>query len=704
MALMQKTPAGMTAHKPQPSTLTSMQFAVSAGKDTLELFIERLPASKSGAGYSSGIIDLTAPGGLVIQKAMDPQRFREHMTFRLAEGDKSAGAGACALALHGVRVALAYVYGPDVLDTGVNVVIPSASHTYPDMNGTILNPRGAVHFQPPAGHWMNDPNGLTRFRGSYHMFFQFNPYGWEWDNMHWGHAISPDLVHWRMLPVFLFPQRELECDPNLTGGAFSGSAITIGKDGRPCPGDKADAIKVYFTRRRGIKNRNMAFSESQCTATCHDGLHVDKGSEKKIVSRPSDTFGLDFRDPNVRVNLVAYQPTDVKTPTGADPAAGVAPTDGTVYATMAVATSMPKSVVEKAAQQDADRLDPVPNPVPGIAGQDLGGWYADAPSSPKNTKNPAPQRAGAMAIFENRTPTLEDDKWTFARIYLTDTGNPAASFECPDHFRLDGSDAAVAALMNHRDAVGVYRPVRWYAGRSIGGRLQVHDSGWCDNGPCYYAVQSFTDDTGRRIAFGWEQDELAVRRQRPGASNGDMSLPRELHVHEGRLFGEPVREVYENLLGNQLGTFDIGGFAGRGGLRVSQPIPVKGNAYYIDLRFNAAANQDETARADFQRPQNFQLLLGSYGREKATLECSQRNVYIALDGVPVFGTRFVAPVVDLHRVEVFYDRGLVECFVNSGEQAITVLIDDSRQNGACGALSVMYPFVVTRGTIRALRL
>ena len=422
------------------------------------------------------------------------------------------------------------------------------------------------------------------------------------------------------------------------------------------------------------------------------GSSPTPGSEKRIVTRPDDSFGLDFRDPNVRINQAAYE----------DPSSAAASWDGsgrTAYATMAIATSMPVRKVSEEARAASDAT-----PTPGLSTIDTGGWYAEAPSTPRGSANPEPERCPALAVFSNPTPDLAGDRWEFDTILLADTANPAAAFECPDHFTLGGSDVAVGALMNHRDGQGVYRPVRWYSGERIGGRLQVRQTGLCDEGPCYYAVQSFTDDTGRRIAFGWLQDYFGVRRERPGASNGDMSLPRELSVRSGHLFSHPVSEVYGQLVGKRLGGFEAGGFAGRGGMRVFDPVAVPGNSYYADIRFDAGANDDETAHDDFRRTENFRLLLGRYQDRSILLECSQTRVRLLLEGVEVFGADFDARVEDLSRVEVFYDHGIAECFVNDGEQAITVLLDDPRVDGGCGPLSVMYPNVVMKADIHELRL
>ena len=114
-------------------------------------------------------------------------------------------------------------------------------------------PRPDFHLCARVG-WMNDPNGFSFYKGEYHLFYQYHPYDSHWGPMHWGHAVSEDLLHWKHLPIALAPDRDYDQD-----GCFSGSALTLA-DGRH--------LLMYTGVRKEVQpNGETREVQTQCIAT-----------------------------------------------------------------------------------------------------------------------------------------------------------------------------------------------------------------------------------------------------------------------------------------------------------------------------------------------------------------------------------------------------------------------------------------------------
>lgn len=161
----------------------------------------------------------------------------------------------------------------------------------------VCNPiffmKDTLHLRAP-GNWINDPNGFIYYKGKYHLFYQCFPFAPEWGTMHWGHAISTDLIHWEHLGIALYPTKKYD-----QNGIFSGTAIEV--DGK---------MYLYYTAVRYGDHipgnihipKDDFYKSSQAMIISDDGFTFDnKDGKKKIISVHDDKKGhvTHTKDPNV---------------------------------------------------------------------------------------------------------------------------------------------------------------------------------------------------------------------------------------------------------------------------------------------------------------------------------------------------------------------------------------------------------------------
>ena len=447
--------------------------------------------------------------------------------------------------------------------------------------------RPFYHLSPRTG-WMNDPNGFSVYKGQYHMFYQYNPYDTHWDTMHWGHAVSNDLLHWEYLPAALAPDEAYDAD-----GCFSGSALEL-PDGR-------QLLMYTGVAKEKQEDGSIREIQTQCIAV-GDGADYEKYEKNPVLDQsdlPEGGSPFDFRDPKI------WQEEDGTYCC----VAGNRPLDG----------------------------------------------------------------SGQILLFTSRDGFC----WNYKNVLCANRNRFGLMWECPDFFPLDGKwvlfvspQDMLAKELEYRNGNGTLCLIGNYD-RSLGTFTEEYDQS-IDYGIDFYAPQTILSPDGRRIMIGWMQNWDTCSLQNLGQLwFGQMSIPRELSVKNGRLYQQPVREL-DTMRGEKVSYKDVtvegllylDGIQGRIVDMELTIRPKEGDRY---RRFEVCFAQNKefyTSLSFFPGESILKIDRRYSGVRKAVVHQSQCRV-------DKLGGEL--------KLRILLDRFSVEVFVNGGEQVLSMVLCTNMQ-------------------------
>ena len=493
--------------------------------------------------------------------------------------------------------------------------------------------RPVFHFSPRIG-WLNDPNGFSYYKGEYHLFYQYHPYSSYWGPMHWGHAVSDDMISWKYLPAAMAPDTEYDW-----AGCFSGTAITL-PDGRQllmytgCGDNSKDPLK----KGRWLQTQCVAVSEEQEDGSIeyvkHEGNPVIK--EKDL---PEHCDAYEFRDP-----YIWRSPDGTYRALAAAGRTGEIGEDGNYLHEKGTQLLLFRSddcfswEYEKVLFEDHHKI--------GVMWECPNFFKLDGKqiliASPMDMHAEADEAIGSVRFPQGSNVCC------IAGEYDEET----------DTFTPDGG----------------YEPV--------------------DIGLDFYAPQVMEAPDGRRIMIGWMQDPkngnfadaqedlsrpgllYAVPMDHPdgyvhGAEGahtfGQMTVPRELSYRDGKLYQWPVREFCEYrkdrldydgvLLKDEERSFD--GISGRAIELEIEIAPCEvGAALYREFTLDFAKDKDHFIRFSYKPARS--LITIDRSRSGQCSEITARRSYRA---------KYADGSLSLR---ILIDKWSAEVFVNGGEQAMSL--------------------------------
>lgn len=441
--------------------------------------------------------------------------------------------------------------------------------------------RPAFHLTPRAG-WMNDPNGFSYYKGMYHMFYQYYPYKPFWGPMHWGHAVSTDLLHWTYLPAALAPDRLFD-----SKGCFSGSALTL-PDGR-------HLLMYTGVSEEQQEDGRVKDIQTQCLAV-GDGENYDKYEQNPVLTvkdLPEGCSRFDFRDPKIwREEDGSY------------------------------------SCVAVGCDESHD---------------------------------------GRAMLFTSG----DGFDWHFRSELAVNGKRFGRMWECPDFFALDGKQLLIVSpqdMLAQGLEIASGNGVICLMGSYDRERAAFTEESVqvVDYGIDFYAPQTLETPDGRRVMVGWMQNwDTSSLHSEQDPWFGQLTLPRELSIRDGRLIQKPVREL-EQLRRNPVSYQDV---TVSGACRLDG---VRGRRVELELSVSPREENFSLFEIRFAEDERFHTAV-RYRPSVSELEVDRRysGTRRALIHQRTFSVLGDPGKISLR---VILDRFSAEIFVNDGEQTVTTTI------------------------------
>ncbi len=443
--------------------------------------------------------------------------------------------------------------------------------------------RPAFHLSSRTG-WMNDPNGFSYYDGKYHMFYQYHPYDCNWGPMHWGHAVSEDLLHWEYLPAAIAPDEFYDMH-----GCFSGSATTL-PDGRQ--------LLMYTGVQKHHTAGGVVEFQTQCLAI-GDGVDYEKYEGNPVLTDkdiPEGSSKTDFRDPKVwKMKDGTYRCI-----------VGNRPADG----------------------------------------------------------------SGQILLYRS-----EDGlRWEFVRILAANGNRFGKMWECPDFFPLEGKYVLLTSPQDmlpegfeYHNGNGTLCLIGDCDEADFDFKPEHNQS--IDYGIDFYAPQTVETPDGRRVMIGWMQNWDTCSMRMPNQPwFGQMSLPRELSIRNGRLYQQPLRELEEMRTDKKAySAVAVGAekvvLEGVEGRRIDMEMTISAaDPEALYHKFTMCFAEDERFHTELSfRPHESVLKIDrKFSGSRRAIIHQRRSQVSSANG-------------EL-KLRIILDRFSVEVFVNDGEQVITATL------------------------------